>query len=212
MFGQEKRRQPREVRPPPQGAASGDQGARGERPQLPLQRSSRHSTSFLARELASAGNSASLDVAPSYSRGRDETSRIGPNETSDSSCTSSYRSRRDRRRRSPRCRKEKTQDRSAESASPSRLPAPEQPPFSEFRKFRESHPDMFVHKFADFKLYFDAKQAAAKRRNGMDRPGRAWPSPESARSEGPRRNIRYYRLRDERHHRARDSRIMVVLF
>ena len=33
----------------------------------------------LRRELASAENSASLDVAPSYSRGRDETSRTGPN-------------------------------------------------------------------------------------------------------------------------------------
>ena len=33
----------------------------------------------LLRELASAGNSAGLDVAPSYSRGRDETCRIGPN-------------------------------------------------------------------------------------------------------------------------------------
>ena len=34
---------------------------------------------FLLRELASVGNSADLDEAPSYSRGRDETSRIGPN-------------------------------------------------------------------------------------------------------------------------------------
>ena len=33
----------------------------------------------LLRELASAGNSAGLDVAPSYFRGRDETSRTGPN-------------------------------------------------------------------------------------------------------------------------------------
>ena len=33
----------------------------------------------LLRGLASAGNSADLDVAPSYSRGRDETSCTGPN-------------------------------------------------------------------------------------------------------------------------------------
>ena len=69
---------------------------------------------------------------------------------------------------------------------------------------------MSVHEFADSKLYFDEKQAAAKRRNGMDRPGRAWPSPDSARSESPRKNIRYYRHRVERHHRAKDSRRMVV--
>ena len=40
----------------------------------------------------------------------------------------------------------------------------------------------------------------------MDRPGRPRPSPESARSEGPRRNIRYDRHRVERHQRGRDSR------
>ena len=33
----------------------------------------------LLQELASAGNSAGLDVVPSYSRGRDETSCTGPN-------------------------------------------------------------------------------------------------------------------------------------
>ena len=44
--GPKTRRQPRGVRPPRRGAASGDQGTRGERPQLPLQRSSRHSMSL----------------------------------------------------------------------------------------------------------------------------------------------------------------------
>ena len=52
--------------------------------------------------------------------------------------------------------------------------------FSEFRQLRKSYPDMFVQEFADFKLYFDDKQAAARRRDGMDRPGRARPSPESS--------------------------------
>ena len=51
-----------------------------------------------------------------------------------------------------------------------------------------------------------SQQAAARRRDGMDRPGRARPSPESARSEGPRRNIMYNRHRVERHQRGRDSR------
>ena len=49
-------------------------------------------------------------------------------ETSNSSCTSSDPFSRDCRRRSHRRGKEKNQDRSAGSASPSRLPAPEQPP------------------------------------------------------------------------------------
>ena len=34
---------------------------------------------YLLRQLASAGNSSGLDVAPSYSQGRDETSRTRPN-------------------------------------------------------------------------------------------------------------------------------------
>ena len=78
--------------------------------------------------------------------------------------------------------------------------------FSEFRKLRKSYPDMSVQEFAELKYYFDDKQAAARRRDGMDRPGRARPSPESARSEGPRRNIRYDRHKAERHQRGRDSR------
>ena len=77
---------------------------------------------------------------------------------------------------------------------------------SEFRKLRKSYPDMSVQEFAEFKYYFDDKQAAARRRDGMDRPGRARPSPESARSEGSRRNIMYDRHRVERHHLGRDSR------
>ena len=46
----------------------------------------------------------------------------------------------------------------------------------------------------------------ARRRDSMDRPGCSRPSPESAQSEGPRRNIRYDRHRVERHQRGRDSR------
>ena len=44
--GPKTRRQPRGLRPPPRGAASVDQGTRGGCPQLPLQRSSRYSTSL----------------------------------------------------------------------------------------------------------------------------------------------------------------------
>ena len=77
--------------------------------------------------------------------------------------------------------------------------------FSELRKLCEFHPDMSVQEFADFKLYFDAKQAAAKRKDGMDQPGRARPSPESARNEGPPRNVRYDSHRVERHRRGKDS-------
>ena len=78
--------------------------------------------------------------------------------------------------------------------------------FSKFRKLRKSYPDMSVQEFAELKYYFDDKEAAARRKDGMDRPGRARSSPESARSEGPRRNIRYDRHRVERRHRGRDSR------
>ena len=78
--------------------------------------------------------------------------------------------------------------------------------FSEFRQLRKSHPDMSVQEFSGFKLYFDEKQTAARRRDGMNRPGRARPPPESARSEGPRRNITYHHHRVERQHRGRDSR------
>ena len=78
--------------------------------------------------------------------------------------------------------------------------------FPEFRKLRKSYPDMSVQEFAELKYYFDDKQAAARRRDSMDRPGRTRSSPESARSEGPRRNIRYDRHKVERHQRGRDSR------
>ena len=77
--------------------------------------------------------------------------------------------------------------------------------FTDFRKLRESYPNMSIQEFTDFKFYFDAKQAAAKRRDGMDRPGRGRPSPESARSEGSPRNVTYDRNRAERHHRRRDD-------
>ena len=77
--GPNTRRQPRRVWPSPWGAASGDQGTRGERPQLPLQRSSRHSTSLppsrtgVSRELCGPRCGTEL-----FSE-RDETSRTGPN-------------------------------------------------------------------------------------------------------------------------------------
>ena len=70
--------QPRGVRPPPQGAATGDEGARGERPQLPPQRSNRHGASLstsrtgISRELCRPRRGIEL------SRGQDETSRTEP--------------------------------------------------------------------------------------------------------------------------------------
>ena len=42
------------------------------------------------------------------------------------------------------------------------------------------------------------QQAAARRMDGMGQPGRAPPAPESARSEGPRRNIRCEQSRASR--------------
>ena len=75
--------------------------------------------------------------------------------------------------------------------------------FSEFRKLQESHPDMTVKEFAELKLDFDAKPAASRRRDSADRPGRARPPPESARSDAPRRQDSH---RVERHQRGRDSR------
>ena len=75
--------------------------------------------------------------------------------------------------------------------------------FSEFRKLRESYPDMSVKEFAELEFYFDDKPAAERRRDSTDRPGRARPPPESARSEGPRRQDSH---RVERHQRGRDSR------
>ena len=38
----------------------------------------------------------------------------------------------------------------------------------------------------DFNIYFDGKQKAARKRDGMDRPGRGRPSQEDARSQAPR--------------------------
>ena len=75
--------------PVPRGAASGDQGTRGRCPQLPLRRSSRHSTSFPSFEDGRQQRTADLDVAPSYSRGRNETSRTGPNAQPDFACSTS---------------------------------------------------------------------------------------------------------------------------
>ena len=98
---------------------------------------------------------------------------------------------------------------SAAPASPA-LPGdpPDKPPyleiigakFSEFRKLRESYPGMSVKEFAELKFYFDDKQAAARRRGSTNRPGRARPPPESARSEGPRR---YDSHRVESHQRGK---------
>ena len=73
--------------PVPRGAASGDQGTRGRCPQLPLRRSSRRSTSFPSFEDWRQQGTADLDVAPSYSRGRIETSRTGPTAQPDFACS-----------------------------------------------------------------------------------------------------------------------------
>ena len=78
--------------------------------------------------------------------------------------------------------------------------------FSELRKLRKSYPDMSVQKIAELKFNFDDKQAAARRRDSTDRPGRVRASPESTRSEGPRRSTRYDSHRVERHQGGRDSR------
>ena len=47
---------------------------------------------------------------------------------------------------------------------------------TEFRKLRELHPELSMKEHVDYKIYFDGKQDAARKREGMDRPGRGRPS------------------------------------
>ena len=56
---------------------------------------------------------------------------------------------------------------------------------TEFRKLRELDPELSMKEYVDFKIYSDGKQKAARKRDGMDRPGRGRPSQEDARSQAP---------------------------
>ena len=77
---------------------------------------------------------------------------------------------------------------------------------SEHRKLRESYPHLSVKAFADFKFYLKAKREAAKRCEGVNRPGRGWLAQGSVRCEDPPRDGKCDRSRGERRHRRKDSR------
>ena len=157
----------------------------------------------LLRELASADNSAGLDVALRYSRGRDETSRTGPNAPLELAQPDFVCSALDETKKL-----ESTFGLHGE--------------MDEFRRLNIMYSTASHRELAEFQVFAKAvaarredgcgsedrgedneedtgddrrrgrhrQQAAARRMDGMDQPGRARPAPESARSEGPRRNIR----------------------
>ena len=61
---------------------------------------------------------------------------------------------------------------------------------TESRKLRELHPELSMKEYVDFKIYFDGKQEAARKRDGMDRPVSRRLPQEDPRSQAPPRDDR----------------------
>ena len=63
-----------------------------------------------------------------------------------------------------------------------------------------------MKEYVDFKIYFEGKQEAARKRDGMDRQESGGPSQEDARSQAPPRDDRHDRNSGDRYLRRKDSR------